>query len=72
MTELCQRILDRKGILDEWMTSRVVPICKEKMLCAVKNGHCLFCDSKTEKANQREKLTNCFLHLENAFDRVLR
>ena len=30
MLQLCQRVLDGKGILDEWKTSIVVPIFKEK------------------------------------------
>ena len=30
MVELCQRVLDRKGMPDEWQTSVLVPIFKEK------------------------------------------
>ena len=30
MVELCQRVLDEKGMPDEWQTSVVVPIFKEK------------------------------------------
>ena len=30
MVKLCQRMLDRKGIPDEWQTSVLVPIFKEK------------------------------------------
>ena len=30
MMELCQRVLDRRGMLDEWKTSVIVPIFKGK------------------------------------------
>ena len=30
MMELCQRVLDGRGMPDEWKTSVIVPICKEK------------------------------------------
>ena len=38
MLQLCQRVLDGKGILDEWKTSVVVPIFKGK-------GDVISCDS---------------------------
>ena len=37
MMELCQRVLDGKGMPDEWQTSMLVPIFKEKG--DVKNCH---------------------------------
>ena len=30
MVQLCQRVLDGNGMPDEWQTSALVPVCKEK------------------------------------------
>ena len=41
MMELCQHVLDGRGMPDEWKTGMIVPICKEK-------GDVMSCGSYTE------------------------